>query len=668
MAEDNQVSGKKLEECEKENKALKSRNNLLEMLQQGVDRMNIPVHIIDKDYKILFINQACLDLLGMSRDQAMGRYCHDLYKTKNCRSDQCPCRMAMEKDSPAECENLTGSGQIIQCFGAPLKDENGRLIGAVEYFPDVTAQKQAVADILRVADEAKKGNLTARTDRSLHTGDYQKMSDGINSILDIIVDKNAWYESILDAIKAPITVTDMDSRWTFVNKAVEDMLKVNRREILGRNCSSWGANICNTQNCGITRLKNGFNTTKFEQNGGYYNVDCSYVKNIRGENIGHVEVITDVTSLTKVMNYAGQEIEHMAKVYAIMASGDLTQRYELTPPDEYTKSTHDQIVVLRDAVRGIITNLKQNIADVNKRMEDLTATAEAATRSVEDGSKGVQQIAQNAGKVSQNAESVSLNIEQVSKAMQDMSAAIEEITSSMESVSTLSKETNDISQKGAKLASDAEKSMNEISTHSVQVYEIVSDVDKQMGEISKIVVLIRELASQTNLLALNAAIEAARAGDAGRGFAVVATEVKSLAQESRSSAERIEEMIGNLQKSTQHASAAMGDARDLVENGSKMVTETVSAFNNIASAIDKVAKSATEVAAATEEQAATTEEITASINEVSRVIEQTAKEAGDAAAATEESAAALDEITRMVKNVSTVAEGALEANRKFRVK
>ncbi|MDD3136716.1 MAG: methyl-accepting chemotaxis protein, partial [Methanoregula sp.] len=245
--------------------------------------------------------------------------------------------------------------------------------------------------------------------------------------------------------------------------------------------------------------------------------------------------------------------------------------------------------------------------------------------------------------------------------------AVEEITSSMDSVSNLSRETNDLSHNGAKLAGQAEKSMGEISTSSAKVYEIVSDVEKQMGEISKIVLLIRELANQTNLLALNAAIEAARAGDAGRGFAVVATEVKSLAQESRNSAERIEEMIGTLKKSTQNASTAMSDAKKIVEQGAKMVTETVQSFHSIAAAVDKVARSASEVAAATEEQAATTEEITASVTEVARLVDMTAKEAGDAAAATEESSAALDEITRMVGTVNTVAIEALEANKKFKV-
>jgi hypothetical protein len=51
--------------------------------------------------------------------------------------------------------------------------------------------------------------------------------------------------------------------------------------------------------------------------------------------------------------------------------------------------------------------------------------------------------------------------------------------------------------------------------------------------------LINTIAERTHVLALNASMQAAAAGDAGRGFAVVAAEVKSLAQESRASAENM---------------------------------------------------------------------------------------------------------------------------------
>lgn len=369
----------------------------------------------------------------------------------------------------------------------------------------------------------------------------------------------------------------------------------------------------------------------------------------------------------KVMKYMDSQIERAALAYLHAAEGNLTERFDLETPDEDTKAVHDLILKLKTAVLGIIKNLQKNIGNVNDQMLTLTTTAQNATQSIADASKGVQQIAMGASRSSEQSAKASQGFDQITKAMQDMSAAIEEITSSMESVSNLSKETDELALNGAKLAGNAEKSMGDISTKTGNVYEIVIDVEKQMGEITKIVGIIRDLANQTNLLALNAAIEAARAGEAGRGFAVVATEVKSLAQESRNSAERIEEMIATLKKSTQHAATAMGESKVIVEKGEKMVSETVQSFNDIAKAIDKVAKSASEVAAATEEQAATTEEVTASVNEVGQLVEMNAKEAADSAAATEESAAALDEINRMIQNVSTIAAEATEANKKFKI-
>ncbi len=369
----------------------------------------------------------------------------------------------------------------------------------------------------------------------------------------------------------------------------------------------------------------------------------------------------------KVYDYLGVQIERASQVYKQAAEGDLTKRFDFDEPDDDTREVYNHLKKMKDSILGIIRNLQKNIGDVNTRMNTMTSTAQNASQSIQDASKGVQQIAANSTRVSDNSQKIAQGFDQISKAMQDMSAAVEEITSSMESVSNLSKETDDLSVKGAGLAGDAQKSMVEIASTTAHVHEIVQDVEKQMGEITKIVGIIRDLANQTNLLALNAAIEAARAGEAGRGFAVVATEVKSLAQESRNSAERIEEMIATLKKSTQNASTAMGESRQVVEKGEKMVTETVDAFKRIAGAIDKVAKSASEVASATEEQAATTEEVTASVNEIGKLVEQTAKETADSAAATEESSAALDEITRMIQTVETIAKEATEANKHFKI-
>lgn len=622
---------------------------------------------------------------------------------------------------------------------------------------DITHLKNYLTDLLV---QITQGDYTYRIPERDLSPDLAGVGEVINNIIQEFGNTVAWYESILDAVPFPITVTDMDTRWTFVNKAVESMLKKDRKDLKGHLCSEWGAGICNTKNCGIEQLRAGYSHTKFDQFGGHFNVDCAYVTNAGGQRIGHVEVVTDITDLVKLSKYLEQEIHHTASNLEHLSQGNLNLDYTVTEADEHTRdastlfkgmnkslkqatdslslmitdiqslsdaalrgdlnyraetSNHQgefkKIVTainetlnsvttpIREALRvssayanydftvrvnpslnisgdwitfkNALDNMGVQITDafilIDQKLADLTKNSEQASSSVRDLTIGSGRIAEIAEKVSKNATEGEDGINQILKAMDDLNITVSSVSQRAEQVSVTANHATGISQTGMELAGKTEVAMKEITTSTDEVSEIVREINDQMREIGKIVNLITDIANQTNLLALNAAIEAARAGDAGRGFAVVAAEVKSLAQDSRKSAENIADMITTLQAKALNANNAIELAGKTVDEGTHALEATLEAFTEIGKTIEEISKSAMDVASASEEQAASVQEVTASIGEVSTYIKSTSEEAISAAASTEEASAATDQISHIVVNLNTIAEDVAREVNKFKV-
>lgn len=110
------------------------------------------------------------------------------------------------------------------------------------------------------------------------------------------------YEQIIDAVPHPLSVTDMDMKWTFVNKAATAPLGVTREDVLGKHCSNWGANICGTQDCGVHCLRNNTPTTFFNQWGKDFKVSTSYITDMNGQHFGHIELVQDISEKVALQN------------------------------------------------------------------------------------------------------------------------------------------------------------------------------------------------------------------------------------------------------------------------------------------------------------------------------------------------------------------------------
>jgi len=150
---------------------------------------------------------------------------------------------------------------------------------------------------------------------------YLRDLRGLKTMLDELHKENEnskfmahWYNSILNAIPLPITVTDSDAKWTFINTAVEEFLGITLKEALGKPCSNWNANICNTLDCGIECAKRGLKQTYFSDGDKSYRVDVAKLEDLKGETTGYIEVVQDITNL-KVMakKQAEAETANLAK-------------------------------------------------------------------------------------------------------------------------------------------------------------------------------------------------------------------------------------------------------------------------------------------------------------------------------------------------------------------
>ena len=125
---------------------------------------------------------------------------------------------------------------------------------------------------------------------------------------------NRYLECSLDAVQAPVTVTDLDMNWVFINRVTEQLLGplgLDKRKVLGKHCSHWKADICNTENCGVHSLRAGRPRTFYNQMypdrpSTRMQVDTAYVTDDGGKRIGHVEIVTNVDAAEKLSSTASQ--------------------------------------------------------------------------------------------------------------------------------------------------------------------------------------------------------------------------------------------------------------------------------------------------------------------------------------------------------------------------
>ncbi|MEF3696639.1 sigma-54 interaction domain-containing protein [Desulfolutivibrio sp.] len=115
-----------------------SRENLARVL----DDMGLGVFTVDEDWNIRLFNREAERITGYTRDEVLGKKCHEVFYTQNCH-ERCQLRQAIQTGrkigkTRLDIRDKSGRRLAVEVSAAPLTDAAGAVVGGVETFLDVS--------------------------------------------------------------------------------------------------------------------------------------------------------------------------------------------------------------------------------------------------------------------------------------------------------------------------------------------------------------------------------------------------------------------------------------------------------------------------------------------------------------------------------------------------
>jgi methyl-accepting chemotaxis protein len=340
-----------------------------------------------------------------------------------------------------------------------------------------------------------------------------------------------------------------------------------------------------------------------------------------------------------------------------VASGDLNVEHE---PAGDKDTLGNALVKMVASLRKVVGEARTVASTVESASGSVTGSSRESAEVAEEVATAISSVAESATTQASISDTLLQAVERINS---EVGIAAEASLSVVEASATA----RDEASGGLELIDKATAAMDAITAAFSEVSDSVTELDGQFIQVEEIVDLIRAIAEQTNLLALNAAIEAARAGEMGRGFAVVASEVKSLAEESATSTERIASIVGEMKNGVATTVRSATDGRVQIDTGGQVVTSAGESFRTIAASVGEIDNRARNVESATGRITAEAEQIAEKTKELAALAQSNSAVAEEVAASSEEATATAVELGGQAGALSDSSAQLVSTLRRFQL-
>ena len=309
---------------------------------------------------------------------------------------------------------------------------------------------------------------------------------------------------------------------------------------------------------------------------------------------------------------------------------------------------------------AIIKQIKKATTELEEVSGDFTTSFGTMSESVEKANAKVDSITNNSESQAEKTQNIEKVIMNISQAMESIAGNIEVLTQSAKNMKACNESAENIMKELVAISKENSDSIENVQEQT----DLTNQSAMQIGAVTEI---IAGISNQTNLLALNASIEAARAGEQGKGFAVVAEEIRTLADQSRESSQKINEIVETLIQNSNVSVDITKKVSEAFEKQNEKISETESIFASLNEEIELVSDSIHGIGGEVEELNAHKDSMNEGIVSLTQAAEENTGSAKETLDSMNEVEMLVSQCEETTNKVARVAQELVESIQEFNI-
>ncbi len=445
--------------------AFQSMTEKIALQIQYLDNVPNPVMIIDKEFNIQYMNKSGARVVAKDQRKLIGEKCYDQFKTGHCHTENCALYKAMKNNSSYTEETIArpnGAELPILYTGSPIKNKEGKIIGALEAVTDITEIKnsqnyltRSTQNILTAMEKFAKGDLTVEVISENKNDNIGRLFNGFNQSVQNI---RGIIDNVIQAVQSTASASsqissssedmaagahEQSAQAKEIALAVEQMAKT-----IFETTKNAGSTADEAKNAGDTASAGGKVVNEsIEGMNRIASVVTKAAETVRelgnnSDQIGEIiQVIDDIADQTNLLalNAAIEAARagEQGRGFAVVAD-EVRKLAERT-----TRSTNEIAVMVKKIqsdTKGAVDSIHQGAAEVESGIA-LAAKAGKSLEQIISGSKSVVdralQVSAASEEQSAAAEQISKNIEAISSVTQQSAVGVEQIARAAEDLNRL---------------------------------------------------------------------------------------------------------------------------------------------------------------------------------------------------------------------------------------